>query len=151
MTDDPNDGLIRCDACPVLCRIRDGKTGACDRYANVDGVLTRMDPLVVTQKVVDDNGRVVPFLAAAEDWDGSLISQAPTSNSVKTTSQKPSPSSNSKPSRSRRTKSSWRAPTSGEPRSNASRAPVAATATSAVYARSDTRIGRPRRKALTAR
>ena len=73
-----NDGLINCDACPVLCRIRLGKTGACDRYGNVDGVLTRTDPLVVTQKVLDDNGAVVPFLEAAEDWDGSLVSQAPT-------------------------------------------------------------------------
>ncbi len=72
------DGVITCDACPVLCRIRPAKTGACDRYGNVDGVLTRMDPLVVTQKVVDDDGRVVPFLEAAGDWDGSLVSQAPT-------------------------------------------------------------------------
>ena len=73
-----NDGVITCDACPVLCRIRPEKTGACDRYGNVDGVLTRMDPLVVTQKIVDDHGGVVPFLDAAGDWDGSLVSQAPT-------------------------------------------------------------------------
>ena len=72
------DGIITCDACPVLCRIRAGKTGACDRYGNVEGVLTRMDPLVVTQKVVDDAGKVVPFLSQADEWDGSLISQAPT-------------------------------------------------------------------------
>ncbi len=71
------DGVITCDACPVLCRIRPAKTGACDRYGNVDGTLTRMDPLVVTQKVVDDAGRVVPFLES-KDWDGSLVSQAPT-------------------------------------------------------------------------
>jgi hypothetical protein len=25
---------IRCDACPVMCYIADGKSGACDRYAN---------------------------------------------------------------------------------------------------------------------
>ena len=72
------DGVITCDACPVLCRIRSGKTGACDRYGNVEGVLTRMDPLVVTQKVVDDAGEVVPFLSKTDEWDGSLISQAPT-------------------------------------------------------------------------
>jgi len=30
--------VVRCDACPVLCRIRDGKTGACDRYANIDEI-----------------------------------------------------------------------------------------------------------------
>jgi hypothetical protein len=25
---------IRCDACPVMCYIAPGQTGACDRYAN---------------------------------------------------------------------------------------------------------------------
>ena len=24
-------GIVRCDACPVLCRIRPGRAGACDR------------------------------------------------------------------------------------------------------------------------
>jgi 6-hydroxynicotinate reductase len=76
--DDTSDGLITCNACPVLCRIRLGRSGACDRYGNVDGILTRADPLVVTQKVLDDEGQVVPFAAASEDWDGSLVSQAPT-------------------------------------------------------------------------
>jgi len=28
---------IRCDACPVMCYIADGKVGACDRYANEGG------------------------------------------------------------------------------------------------------------------
>ena len=28
------DDKIRCDACPVLCHIRPGRAGACDRYAN---------------------------------------------------------------------------------------------------------------------
>ena len=37
-------GKIRCDACPVLCYIRDGASGACDRYANVAGELVRVDP-----------------------------------------------------------------------------------------------------------
>ena len=41
--------VITCDACPVLCRIREGKSGACSRYANFEGKLTRTDPLVVTQ------------------------------------------------------------------------------------------------------
>ena len=31
---------VRCEACPVLCQISPGKLGACDRYGNVDGVLT---------------------------------------------------------------------------------------------------------------
>ena len=37
--------LVTCDACPVLCRIRPGRTGACDRYGNVDGRLVRLDPV----------------------------------------------------------------------------------------------------------
>lgn len=28
---------IRCDACPVMCYIKPGAAGACDRYANHDG------------------------------------------------------------------------------------------------------------------
>ena len=36
---------VRCEACPVLCQISPGKLGACDRYGNVDGVLTRTDTL----------------------------------------------------------------------------------------------------------
>ena len=67
--------IITCDACPVLCRIRAGRTGACDRYGNVDGVLTRMDPIVVAQKTIDDKGKMVPFLA--RDWDGQLLAEAP--------------------------------------------------------------------------
>jgi 6-hydroxynicotinate reductase len=43
-------GLVRCDACPVLCRIRPGRVGACDRYANEDGRLVRVDPLVLLAK-----------------------------------------------------------------------------------------------------
>ena len=45
--------IVTCDACPVLCRIRPGRTGACDRYANIEGRLTRTDPLVIL-----DNGTV---------------------------------------------------------------------------------------------
>jgi hypothetical protein len=42
--------IVLCDACPVLCRIRLGKTGACDRYGNVEGRLTRMDGLVALEQ-----------------------------------------------------------------------------------------------------
>ena len=76
MPDDPipqaNDEVIVCDACPVLCRIRPGKTGACDRYGNVDGALARLDPMVVTRKVSDEEGEMVPFADAGE-WDGALL------------------------------------------------------------------------------
>jgi 6-hydroxynicotinate reductase len=41
------DDAIRCDACPVLCYIKPGRTGSCDRYANADGQLVRIDPHVV--------------------------------------------------------------------------------------------------------
>lgn len=77
-TGDRNDGLVRCDACPVLCRIREGRAGACDRYANEGGRLVRVDPLIVTQKVQADEGALVPFAAADGDWDGSLVAGAPT-------------------------------------------------------------------------
>ena len=40
-------GIVRCDACPVLCRIRPDRAGACDRYANEEGKLVRVDPLVL--------------------------------------------------------------------------------------------------------
>jgi hypothetical protein len=61
--------IIRCDACPVLCRIREGKTGACDRYANFDGVLTRVDPLIVAERAET----LVPFLEGTEAWDGAMV------------------------------------------------------------------------------
>ena len=32
---DKTAGVVTCDACPVLCRIRPGRTGACDRYGNI--------------------------------------------------------------------------------------------------------------------
>ena len=50
------EGIIRCDACPVLCRIRPGRSGACDRYANADGQLIRTDPLVLAQRTRDEGG-----------------------------------------------------------------------------------------------
>ena len=38
---------IICNACPVVCQIAVGRSGACDRYANVDGALTRVDPVLM--------------------------------------------------------------------------------------------------------
>ena len=71
-----SDNVITCDACPVLCRIRPGRTGACDRYGNVDGALTRLDPFVVTQRAAEKDGTLVPF--DKQDWDGALVPGAPT-------------------------------------------------------------------------
>ena len=69
----PLDDTIRCDACPVLCRIRPGKTGACDRYGNVDGTLVRTDPLVLLQRAKGEGRQAVRFLEGAGEWDGSLL------------------------------------------------------------------------------
>ena len=76
-TGSAKDGVITCDACPVLCRIRPGQTGACDRYGNMEGVLTRMDPMAVMRKVTDEAGNTVPF-ASASDWDGAVLRPADT-------------------------------------------------------------------------
>ena len=69
------DGVIRCDACPVLCRIRPGKLGACDRYGNVDGKLVRTDPLVLLDRSVESGRGAVRFLEGARDWSGELVRQ----------------------------------------------------------------------------
>jgi hypothetical protein len=53
---------IRCDACPVMCYIAPGRSGACDRYANEDGELVRVDPLVIIEKTKAQGGELVPFL-----------------------------------------------------------------------------------------
>jgi 6-hydroxynicotinate reductase len=69
-------GKVRCDACPVLCQISEGRTGACDRWGNFDGKLTRVDPVVLFRKVTQASGALTGFLGN-EDWDGSPVSDAP--------------------------------------------------------------------------
>lgn len=66
-------GRVRCDACPVMCFIKPGKVGACDRYANHEGELVRVDPLVVLARTEEHGGKLVPFVQGSEDWDGDLI------------------------------------------------------------------------------
>jgi hypothetical protein len=75
--DNPSD-KIRCDACPVLCYIRNGMLGACDRYANKGGVLTRTDPHVLLERTVKQGGELVPFLPSSRDWDGRVIREPET-------------------------------------------------------------------------
>ena len=75
---DEQTGKIRCDACPVLCYIREGMLGACDRYANRGGVLTRVDPHVLLDRTVKAGGEVVPFLPAAREWDGRMVREPST-------------------------------------------------------------------------
>jgi hypothetical protein len=67
---------VRCDACPVLCQISEGRTGACDRWGNFDGKLTRVDPVVLFRKVAQESGAVTGFLGN-EDWDGKVLPDAP--------------------------------------------------------------------------
>ncbi len=69
-------GKVRCDACPVLCQISEGRTGACDRWGNFDGRLTRVDPVVLFRKVTGEQGAVTRF-AGAQDWDGAPLGDAP--------------------------------------------------------------------------
>ena len=70
----PDADAIRCDACPVLCYIKPGRTGACDRYGNRDGQLVRLDPHVLLDRAVARGDSVVPFLERERDWDGNVVS-----------------------------------------------------------------------------
>src|SRR3954453_19873189 len=63
---------IRCDASPVMCYIKPGAAGACDRYANHNGELVRVDPHIVLERTVEHGGRLVPFQAGG-DWDGKIV------------------------------------------------------------------------------
>src|SRR5260370_1190756 len=68
------DDKIRCDACPVMCYIKPGAAGACDRYANHNGELVRVDPHIVLERTVSHGGRLVPFQAGG-DWDGKIVKE----------------------------------------------------------------------------
>ena len=72
MTTDVKPEKIRCDACPVMCFIAEGKSGACDRYANHDGDLIRLDPLTIIQST---DKKLVPFMKGGDidSWDGDII------------------------------------------------------------------------------
>ena len=59
----------------MLCRIRPGKLGACDRYGNVEGKLVRTDPLVLLDRSVESGRGAVRFLEGARDWSGELVRQ----------------------------------------------------------------------------
>jgi hypothetical protein len=64
---------VRCDACPVLCYIKRGNTGACDRYGNLDGQLVRVDPHILLDRAKSQGTPLVPFLEREGEWDGSLV------------------------------------------------------------------------------
>ena len=65
---------IRCDACPVMCYVAEGRAGACDRYANESGKIIRLDPLTILDARIAAGDRIQPFLAA--DWQGDLSGQS---------------------------------------------------------------------------
>ena len=69
----PDDDAIRCDACPVLCYIKPGRLGSCDRYGNRDGQLVRVDPHVVLDRALSRGESVVAFLDREKDWDGNIV------------------------------------------------------------------------------
>jgi hypothetical protein len=73
MTDVLPPDMIRCDACPVLCYIKLGQTGACDRYANFDGQLVRIDPHILLDRAKSQGTPLVPFLEREGEWDGKLL------------------------------------------------------------------------------
>src|SRR5258708_17131193 len=67
---------IECNACPVLCQISEGRTGACDRYANADGRLIRVDPVVFLSRaagspeaITSNADTTVEFGASSEVHD----------------------------------------------------------------------------------
>lgn len=88
-----NSEKIECNACPVLCQISEGRSGACDRYANHGGTLVRVDPVLLLRRTLSGEGaHIVPFagrtdagLSAPENlsgdvdgasvvsWDGDLL------------------------------------------------------------------------------
>lgn len=63
---------VRCDACPVMCYIADGRSGACDRYGNSGGRIVRLEPLTILEHRAETGGEAVP-LQAAGAWNGELV------------------------------------------------------------------------------
>lgn len=66
---------VACNACPVLCQITAGRSGACDRYANVDGKLVRVDPVVILRRTIQAQGEVVPFIESGESDGAQNVGQ----------------------------------------------------------------------------
>jgi len=77
---------IECNACPVSCLISEGRSGACDRYANQAGTLVRVDPIILLRRCGGgQESQLVPFSPRprgdsiesnpplSEDWNGDLL------------------------------------------------------------------------------
>jgi hypothetical protein len=87
---------IRCDACPVMCYIAEGRSGACDRYGNVGGRIVRLDPLTILEQRAETGGEAVAFdagqaanLSTRGNASSPRSAQAPP---IPTTSRRPSSS-----------------------------------------------------------
>lgn len=65
---------LRCDACPVMCYIAEGRTGACDRYGNFGGRIVRCDPVTILEHRAENGGEAVSF--AGEEWDGNPVNRS---------------------------------------------------------------------------
>ncbi|HMM50910.1 MAG TPA: 6-hydroxynicotinate reductase [Burkholderiaceae bacterium] len=61
---------IECNACPILCQIGPGRTGACDRYANHEGTLVRVDPVVMLRRQISDGEPVLVAFAGRPSLPG---------------------------------------------------------------------------------
>jgi hypothetical protein len=60
---DAEKSKVICNACPVLCQISLDRSGACDRYANLNGELIRLGSLVVldfNEKLIDQRNSTQP-------------------------------------------------------------------------------------------
>ena len=74
-----SNGKVECNACPVLCKISEGRTGACDRYANNKGHLVRVDSVVFLQKSFEGSNSQKPTAfvhidaANPEGWNGDVL------------------------------------------------------------------------------
>jgi hypothetical protein len=53
-----------------MCYVAEGRIGACDRYANINGEIVRCDPLTVLDRAIEAGTEVRPFLG--RDWHDGL-------------------------------------------------------------------------------
>jgi len=74
MNASPAPEKLRCDACPVMCYIAEGRTGACDRYGNFGNKIVRCDPVTILEHRAEAGGEVVPF-ADGSAWDGNPVNR----------------------------------------------------------------------------
>ena len=66
-------GKITCNACPVLCQISEGRSGACDRYANKGGALIRVDPVVILRRTLNGQEAALVSFNTDQEWDSELL------------------------------------------------------------------------------